>query len=1199
MEKRRGKKMRNKKMNSLFVMMCVFLFFSSILLSPLVIAKNQEKNIRNTGFSKGISWTSVVPLKKTTFVNFDENGILDDYAYLSALPTTVFYDKEANRLFSNPLLFYQDEYPVTEDKYRTLNAHPGIDYFMEDWMTYCSDEMDKMTLINVPRDKLDDSWKAKNYTIINGDDPYIIANQIALQDWSYAPNAVLAAIEKNFTTTEIKQNGNLTGVIPGGYYKKQLLFNVQKPEIGVAGKYESFEITEPAKYVVANMYWENVLEDLDLQLFDDQLGMTDADSKWNVLYGPGEVVSSYVYDYGRWEIGVTYMPTKGLLADKGVMQEKFNTEEKQTGLLSTLGLRKNKNLQKVTIDLYPGVDVKLNDTVPFGCRNVEFTLKWDNPDIALGFIILDTSGAETASAPSNDEIVEGIEKGATERVIKLEKLGETSGDKQYTICVFTMDDATAPIDFSIEYTWNQNYTRRQGDSLASATEGAILASILNAPLLYTSQNSLSQATEDVLYKLGVEHIYLVNLGNYLPTTVIKKISEIADITNNFIEYKEIYNTIRNITKSNDVVFSTIDPWTYYYTKDQVPAGQFPGALFIGPAAYIAAHHGTPVLLVDNHPELSQAVVWHTKFWQETANITIRPKLPTVACMVLTGRSVVKFLTNYGYDLNTNKENLPTMITVADHFDIGPTWDRTFTGVLIPGRFCSSPVDVAYWVARSVFYPALIFENPALNGPVTLVDGSRSIVIPYLGKLLNPKRTDLVYLEESKEKEFQYPILHTYNVYLYKFNEIGSKHWGGKYTTANGIIPYDTPSNNPIDDGSTDKSGAFYPDLDESEVTPFYAEKAGYSNCFSSNFDVAVDNLNKGVIMWMESCHGYNGNNGSLAFWNPESPYVHEPNPWRAYERPLLALGNLHEATQQLPETLAKYGMPSLRIFFKISQFLTRFLNRVTIDWGCTEHPDMAVMNPQLPVFFFDAFIGDLQIKQSKKILGLLPLSVIPILGRKYRSYGSDGVVIDPTPAGENVIKAKNSLAFDEKLGNLHSCGLNAVSCLVAHTYFQQVMIRHGTAYQILDPWSTSWYSGIWLHSIPRQLALGYTIGQAYENGMAEVGVQYLVNQWWWDLNENVVFYGDPDIRVWTPSNEWDIAGKNHWSREDIQPLSFEEGLSVDGHMLFGATSYPMAKTPLTIWQQYLWLIGIIVIIVICCILFASLWMRKKEKKKKE
>jgi len=64
----------------------------------------------------------------------------------------------------------------------------------------------------------------------------------------------------------------------------------------------------------------------------------------------------------------------------------------------------------------------------------------------------------------------------------------------------------------------------------------------------------------------------------------------------------LYDIIKYYTDSEDVIFSTVDPWTYYYSLDAVPVDEYPGALFIGPAAYIGAHHGAPVIIVDNHPE---------------------------------------------------------------------------------------------------------------------------------------------------------------------------------------------------------------------------------------------------------------------------------------------------------------------------------------------------------------------------------------------------------------------------------------------------------------------------------------------------------------------------------------------------------------------------------------------------------------------
>ena len=56
----------------------------------------------------------------------------------------------------------------------------------------------QMTLINIPTNKIDQSWKAKEYTLIEGDNPYTIAGDLALNEWAYSDNAVVAVIEDQF-----------------------------------------------------------------------------------------------------------------------------------------------------------------------------------------------------------------------------------------------------------------------------------------------------------------------------------------------------------------------------------------------------------------------------------------------------------------------------------------------------------------------------------------------------------------------------------------------------------------------------------------------------------------------------------------------------------------------------------------------------------------------------------------------------------------------------------------------------------------------------------------------------------------------------------------------------------------------------------------------------------------------------------------
>ena len=156
----------------------------AILLIGAIIPSIQATSLNEyKGFDKGPSYNPVVPIKKVTFVDFDEESLLDDYSYLAAIPTAVFNEDE--KLVSHPLMFFQeeldyDELDYDEEKYKTLDAYEGIEYFMEDWMSYSNGALDQMTLINVDKERLDDDWDSDECIVIDGKDPYSIANKLAL-----------------------------------------------------------------------------------------------------------------------------------------------------------------------------------------------------------------------------------------------------------------------------------------------------------------------------------------------------------------------------------------------------------------------------------------------------------------------------------------------------------------------------------------------------------------------------------------------------------------------------------------------------------------------------------------------------------------------------------------------------------------------------------------------------------------------------------------------------------------------------------------------------------------------------------------------------------------------------------------------------------------------------------------------------------
>ena len=1122
----------------------VLLIVSMISIGQLLpIIKATDTSYLN-GFDKGPSYMAVVPLKKATFVNFDEDSFLDDYAYLAAVPTAVF--KHDNRLFSNPLLFYQDPYPVEDDKERSLNARQGLDYFMEDWMSYCGGKLDQMTLVNVPKGSVPGDWAAKEYVCVDGDNPFDIAGALALRDWSYSNKAVISVIDKNFDRLDKEESGTLQGRITIDKPTKKEHFEVEQTN-SLNPVSNDFIVPDGYMYVYARCWYPSFTVrvslpvpgfemsrdmvipsgDKDLQIYcnyNEKWMQTLALDAWNSGSGMDqEKGGTYAYTTGRWRAAVTDIPTKKLIKIVEIGG-------------SWLQILKNfkKVVYEVDITMYPGERIPLFDELPFDCKDVKIELKSKSPGANLSFCLIGPGGEEIASDKDG--------------VIEVERLGGLLPGESYDIAIYTTNDVNGVFEYEISYSYRENKTRYESDCLTNAVEGAVLASTLNAPLLYTYKNKLPQVTVDALYRLGVKQIYLVNLNNYLSDEIENKLNEIATVNKEYKTYEDVYHAICDNTGSNDIIISTIEPWIPWYVNERVPTDkiEMPHALYIGPAAYCAAHHGSPVLFVENHPELSSAVVWHNEYWKRYAKGYHEP---TVAPMYLTGKRVYDFLKKQGFD----KEGMESMITIAGQFNIGAPWDRVFFGKANYGRFLGGPVDISYWISRDVFYPALIFENPAVTADgLDMINGS----VSHRRKILPWGKGGLIIDKPSQKEKKKYPVLSTFLHYEHRFNERASKYWGFTYQCADGMIPGVTNTMNPIDQGVnlkyTGKSGMFFPDMSISEVLPAYLKKGGYSNVFSTNFEAVVENVNKGVILWNHFAHGFHKEGGLTQYWYNKN----DPNPWRMYE---FYLGSTEE-----PDTLtieihgilpALLGDPDMNGIF-----------RTALDWAPAKS------------------------NVRDKICNLL--AITPII-RKILPEGLldtqdyyDGMINTLLISKLGTIEI-NGTQIDDAIKNLHSAGFITNACLMATKYIHLTLIRHGASFQIMDPWPTSWYGAVWAQSVPRDIILGDTVGEAFNKGISHVGILYLTDppQWWWDNSECVCYYGDPDLRMYVPDTEY--SGQNHWEKKDTMPLQYDSELSIEGHMPFGANCYPNEKQPMTFFgEYYVVILALIAVVILLVIMFA-------------
>ena len=168
----------------------------------------------------------------------------------------------------------------------------------------------------------------------------------------------------------------------------------------------------------------------------------------------------------------------------------------------------------------------------------------------------------------------------------------------------------------------------------------------------------------------------------------------------------------------------------------------------------------------------------------------------------------------------------------------------------------------------------------------------------------------------------------------------------------------------------------------------------------------------------------------------------------------------------------------------------------------------------------------------------------------------------------------------------------------AYKYMHIAMVRHGSVFQVIDPWKTSWYA-YWSLTMPRDIILGDTVGEAYVKGMSHVGILYLGDnggppQWWWDSAENVVYFGDPDLRMYVPDNDYSDA--NTWERP--QALVYDPEIEIDGHMPYGSTSYPHKMESRTFFEKIIWFVAAIIIILIGLAIAIIIKKKQPNKKKK-
>ncbi len=272
------------------------------------------------------------------------------------------------------------------------------------------------------------------------------------------------------------------------------------------------------------------------------------------------------------------------------------------------------------------------------------------------------------------------------------------------------------------YTINAEIRKHSAERVASAlsaANGAVIASLENAPLLYVTEDSVPSETQSALSALGVSNIIFVNINEVSSANPSGSVTE-------YTTMKDTINKIKSYSKSEN--FITI---TSLATGDG----------YFAPAAMIAAYHGGPVLNIGEIPDvyntLDSLAAWREYAgdyyhgansvghppkmsepidWSKIIKDILNGKFPSTGFdMHLTSYTtihdgIVDMITNYGLE-QPGKEAY--LFVAPRDGDIRNPICRAMTGVeSYAGHIpVETPAFASAHICRDILYPAIIFANP--------------------------------------------------------------------------------------------------------------------------------------------------------------------------------------------------------------------------------------------------------------------------------------------------------------------------------------------------------------------------------------------------------------------------------------------------------------------------------------------------------
>jgi len=635
----------------------------------------------------------ITPIAQTFIINDDPESNKDEYGYIAAIPAANYVD--GGQRFVSPILYQGVDLLTTW--FTTVDQ--TTQYLIDDWDTY----LDRHDMVAEE--------------IIIPTDPIEAAAEIATNNWESSDTAVILCDGSAFAdeidpiidnTFTLSSSPNIDTYLPGEFS----LFGTTSAVPQYIGSQWG------AIHLIAT--GENFRGDTELVTPRFEALKTD---DWPSPYdvdGP---------DYDTW-----YPITKTGFWIPGITDES--------------------GLEELQIIKYPGD----RHTIPISTTDcsIEVTLETEEESTLLAILVDPVGNVRRPNIPrwNGGEIQpQHVWNGGhwehnfdDYRYWIVEPHTELSYEQHYPmtgnwdlIIVPYFEHPSRTVEFNGDYDLNVNIRNHNSDRIdaaMSAANGAVLASINHAPILYVTEDEVPSQTSSVLTELGVNEVIFVNIGE------VSSASPGGTVT----EYTTMQQVIDAIKADSDS--------ENYITVTSLGTGDG----YFAPSAMAAAYHVSPVLCIgeaaeaydtnDKHASWREWVgdgyhgcmtPGHLPMVDEPISLSNPPSLfsllmyyftndkqlpPIGLDLKLQWNSIVyegihDLIEGYGLDLAGPEGFLFVAPRYTDirHILISTMNGNNSYAGLIP---VTTPAFSSDMICRTILYPAVIYANPGRDVATSMI-----------------------------------------------------------------------------------------------------------------------------------------------------------------------------------------------------------------------------------------------------------------------------------------------------------------------------------------------------------------------------------------------------------------------------------------------------------------------------------------------